>query len=375
MYALYTGSSRKEVLIKMEISMFLDPLVSHDRTICTVVMPHDEPLCLEKLGPGPSRYQRAGSVCSTWANTSSLWRTCVSYLMDDTPWTCVKLATSLALIPQKFKPTSDEFDNFVDFCVLYRSLLAETVTPARDAVYALFVPNVSPLSEESIQWYTKCVDVVNHAEGTDVEAYVNHISGRMHDRVSALFDRLPFVLAATAGICCILIFVITQSVALSILSFALIAWTVYVTFAVANLVYTSDVIGALLGRFAWTNVLGVGGVCWLVPPLTFPLILGVGLDYIIFLMGRVLECRRNGCSDREAFVKGVSLSGPVIVSAGLIMSVAFGGLIFAQQPAMNQVALMLIIAVLLDTFFVCCLATPAIHSLLGTWNWWPRKFP
>merc|ERR1712136_473950 len=205
--------------------------------------------------------------------------------------------------------------------------------------------------------YTKCVDVMGHAEGTDVEAYVNHISGRMHDRVSALFDRFPFVLAATAGICCILIFVITQSVALSILSFALIAWTVYVTFAVANLVYTSDVIGALLGRFAWTNVLGVG------------------LDYIIFLMGRVLECRRNGCSDREAFVKGVSLSGPVIVSAGLIMSVAFGGLIFAQQPAMNQVALMLIIAVLLDTFFVCCLATPAIHSLLGTWNWWPRKFP
>ena len=57
------------------------------------------------------------------------------------------------------------------------------------------------------------------------------------------------------------------------------------------------------------------------------------------------------------------------------MSIAFCGLLLNATATLNQLACVLVTSVLLDTFVVRTLLLPAVSTLLGEWNWWPRRMP
>ena len=90
---------------------------------------------------------------------------------------------------------------------------------------------------------------------------------------------------------------------------------------------------------------------------------------------RVVEYRMEGYSDRISLARGVYRTGRIITAAGLIMAIAFGALLLSQTPALNQLSFFLSFAVLFDTFVIRSIAVPALMTLLGRWNWWPRKLP
>jgi uncharacterized membrane protein YdfJ with MMPL/SSD domain len=46
------------------------------------------------------------------------------------------------------------------------------------------------------------------------------------------------------------------------------------------------------------------------------------------------------------------MTGHIITAAGLVMAVAFVGLLFSAEPVLNQLSFFLVLAVLLDTFLV-----------------------
>ena len=52
---------------------------------------------------------------------------------------------------------------------------------------------------------------------------------------------------------------------------------------------------------------------------------GLGLDYDIFLLTRIYECRLAGMTDVDSISDGLISSGSVITAAGMIMAVAFAG--------------------------------------------------
>lgn len=66
-------------------------------------------------------------------------------------------------------------------------------------------------------------------------------------------------------------------------------------------------------------------------------------------------------------------TGSTITFAGIIMAIAFGGLLFSSSMLLNQLALMLVTAVLLDTFIIRSLVVPSLVTLSGKYVWWPRK--
>jgi uncharacterized membrane protein YdfJ with MMPL/SSD domain len=189
----------------------------------------------------------------------------------------------------------------------------------------------------------------------------------MVDTIDAIYSRAPLILAITVVICFLLVSCLTVSLAFGLSSVGLIAWTLLVVFAIADIVYRGNIFSA------FSLLAGTGGMAWIVPPLTASMIFGLGLDYNIFLLGRVCEYHCAGLSDRAALEQGVAKTGPVINNAGLIMAVAFSGLMLSSIPMMNQISFLLVTAVLIDTFFVRCLATPALHAPLKAWNWWPRR--
>jgi hypothetical protein len=110
-------------------------------------------------------------------------------------------------------------------------------------------------------------------------------------------------------------------------------------------------------------------------PLCFVLVLGFSLDYDVFLVDRIVEFRKTGCSDKEAVERGVEKTCGIITSAGVVMACAFSGLLLSQMPLLNIIGTALVTAVLVDTLIVRAVVTPTLMALLGSSNWYPTEMP
>jgi len=64
----------------------------------------------------------------------------------------------------------------------------------------------------------------------------------------------------------------------------------------------------------------------------------------------------------------------VILYAGVIMAVAFSGLMFSGLMIMNQFGVLLALGVLIDTFLITTTLNPALIFLMKNLAYWPRKF-
>jgi len=123
------------------------------------------------------------------------------------------------------------------------------------------------------------------------------------------------------------------------------------------------------------------GVYWIIPIMSFSILVGLALDYDVFLLGRIVEYRMMGWSDRAAACLAVQKTGSVITAAGLIMAVSFLGLMIPKTVVLNQYGFSLTMGVLFDTFLVRPIIVPAIVAIVEDFkgvdnpNWWPRKMP
>eukprot|EP01079_Euglenida_sp_SAG-EU17-18_P011893 gene11893-2169_t len=129
-----------------------------------------------------------------------------------------------------------------------------------------------------------------------------------------------------------------------------------------------------LGMSSDGHSTGQGCLYWFPPVLTFSVLVGLSLDYDIFLLTRVAEYHSVGMSTNDAILFGLCKTGNIINAAGIIMAIAFSGLLFSAIPTMNQMSCYMVFAVLFDTFVVRPILVPAIMSLLGETNWWPLNW-
>mmetsp|Transcript_8327 Transcript_8327/g.8508 ORF Transcript_8327/g.8508 Transcript_8327/m.8508 type:complete len:119 (-) Transcript_8327:189-545(-) len=107
--------------------------------------------------------------------------------------------------------------------------------------------------------------------------------------------------------------------------------------------------------------------------MAFSVILGLGLDYDVFLISRIFEYREKGYNDNSAVLIGLYKTGGIITAAGIIMTLAFGGLLLSQTIALNQWACYLTGAVLLDTFLIRTVVVPILMGYTGKQSWWPKN--
>lgn len=106
-----------------------------------------------------------------------------------------------------------------------------------------------------------------------------------------------------------------------------------------------------------------------VPVITFVLLVAVGADYNILLMSRM---RENGTTlTRAKVAEALTLTGPVITSAGIIFASTFIALLTSPVITLAQTGFAVAAGLLLDTFVVRSLIVPACAALLENHNWWP----
>ncbi len=118
---------------------------------------------------------------------------------------------------------------------------------------------------------------------------------------------------------------------------------------------------------------GLGArIYWLTPLLTFSVLMGLGIDYDVFLITRVKEEAMKGLSDEEAVVNAVERTGLVLTAAGLILGSALGSLMLSPNLVLKEMGFALSLAIFIDTFFMRIFLNPAIIVVAKKWNWWPK---
>ncbi len=146
---------------------------------------------------------------------------------------------------------------------------------------------------------------------------------------------------------------------------------------VMNLLSTGAAFGVLVLVFQhhWADgLLGyttTGTVVSWVPLFLFVVLVGLSMDYHVFVLNRIHEAARSGTPHRDAVRGGIVRSAGVVTSAAVVMVAVFsvfGALSFAE---FKQLAVGLGVAVLLDVIVVRGFLLPAILLVTGRSTWWP----
>ncbi|MCE5287648.1 MAG: MMPL family transporter [Nocardiaceae bacterium] len=108
------------------------------------------------------------------------------------------------------------------------------------------------------------------------------------------------------------------------------------------------------------------------PLFAFVFLVALGVDYNIFLMTRVRqEARLLGT--RSGIRRGLTVTGGVITSAGVILAATFAVLITTPLVVLAEVGFAVAFGVLLDTLIVRTILVPALAHEIGRGIWWPSK--
>jgi RND superfamily putative drug exporter len=100
------------------------------------------------------------------------------------------------------------------------------------------------------------------------------------------------------------------------------------------------------------------------------LMMGLGMDYEIFLVTRIRELVRAEVGDEESVTAAVVDTGRVIGAAGLVMTGSLGAMALSSTLMLRQYGVGLGTAVFLDATLIRMLLVPAVLLLLRRVNWW-----
>jgi uncharacterized membrane protein YdfJ with MMPL/SSD domain len=248
--------------------------------------------------------------------------------------------------------------------------------PGKRATFVTATLGVSPFSEQGISWLRNARAIVEDMSHGDslrgVKVNIQGIASIEYDAMNAVYNAFPTMIFITA----LVVFTLMGSFFMSLLapfrSILTLTLTLGFSFGLGVLVYQDGLLNWLQLR-PLTSV--SGGFCWLVPIMSFTIIVGLALDYDVFLTSRILEFRNDGFEHKTSIAAGLHSTGGIITAAGGILALAFGSLMLSSSPLLYQWSFLLTTAVLLDTFVVRTVVVPVVTGLAGSYCWWPRVFP
>ncbi|MGD9715353.1 MAG: MMPL family transporter, partial [Thermomicrobiales bacterium] len=120
------------------------------------------------------------------------------------------------------------------------------------------------------------------------------------------------------------------------------------------------------------RIFGFGGLEPGVVLLAFVFLVALGIDYNIFLMSRVHEEAKT-LGTRAGMLKGLTVTGGVITSAGLVLAATFAVLGVLPLVPLTELGFIVAFGVLLDTLIVRSILVPALTFDFGGRIWWPSQ--
>jgi uncharacterized membrane protein YdfJ with MMPL/SSD domain len=161
------------------------------------------------------------------------------------------------------------------------------------------------------------------------------------------------ILAVTVGLIAVLLIVL-RSWIIALMAVATIGLSISWAWALTYLVF-QQLLGFPLFFYVRT--------------LLIMLVLGLGIDYNIFVLTRVREERLHGRSSGESAVEAVARTGGIITAAAIILASAFGALLVGSFTLIRAIGFSVAVAVVLDAMVVRTYLVPASLQLFGDRVW------
>jgi putative drug exporter of the RND superfamily len=178
-------------------------------------------------------------------------------------------------------------------------------------------------------------------------------------------DALPWVIGLVLGLTLLMIGITFRSVVLALVTTVLNLLSVGAAFGVLTLVFQHRWAEGLLGFHSSGFV-----VDW-IPLFMFTVLVGLSMDYHVFVLSRIREGVARGLPPRLAVEAGVSETAGVVTSAATVMVSVFAVFATLSLLEMKQMGVGLAVAVLLDATLVRVVMLPSLLVLLGRAAWWP----
>ena len=176
------------------------------------------------------------------------------------------------------------------------------------------------------------------------------------DSISSVFGDLGRVALAIVVVTLILLMLFLRSLLAPVYLLAASVLAVFATLGLAMLICRA--------------VLGSASMVYFVPFAAGVLLVSLGSDYNVFVVGRIWEeARRRPVPDAVAIAApGASRA---ITTAGVALAASFAMLAVIPLEQFRQLAITMAVGVILDAIVVRSLLVPALVALFGRLGMWP----
>jgi len=196
-------------------------------------------------------------------------------------------------------------------------------------------------------------------KGTSLEnakLYMAGASSNYRDIQDFSFNDLIIMMLATFG----LVFLIVLAITRAFIGSILVLITVILSFA-----------GALgLSTLLWETILGIK-LHWLIIPISFIVLVGVGCDYNLLLLSRYRE--ELGAGIKTGLIRAMAGSGNVVITAAFVLAGTMLALLSSDVVNIGQSGATICIGLIFDMMIVRLFLVMPLARLLGPWFWWPQR--
>ena len=203
----------------------------------------------------------------------------------------------------------------------------------------------------------------------DVEYAVGGDAAESLDFVDREQSRLPLVIGFVLLLTLLVMGVTFRSVPIALISAVLNLASVGVSFGLMTLVFQHGWFESALD-FSSPGFI----IDWL-PLFVLVVLVGLSMDYHVFVLSRIREHVQRGLPTRLAVRQGVADTAGVVTSAAAVMVSVFSIFATLSMLEMKMMGVALSGAILLDATLIRLVMLPAILCLLGDRAWWPMRRP
>jgi RND superfamily putative drug exporter len=187
------------------------------------------------------------------------------------------------------------------------------------------------------------------------------------DYVNRQHDRLPIVIGVVLLLTLLMMGLAFRSVPIALISTGLNLASVGVAFGILTLVFQH---GWGAGALDFTSP---GFVIDWIPLFVMVVLVGLSMDYHVFVISRIREHVQDGLPTRIAVARGIRDTAGVVTSAAAVMVSVFAIFATLSMMEMKMMGVGLSAAILIDATVIRLVMLPAILVLLGDRAWWPGR--
>ena len=260
-------------------------------------------------------------------------------------------------------PLGKSVENIIDGIL---NVITVIISDNGKYVKMMVITSEKPMSDNTMA-FIKDVREDFHGEGGYDEVYasmfastyVGGISAIMEDVSNIVMQQFDVIRTVVIIALIVLLFLILGSYLTPIRSMLTIVCSIMTTVGLTHFVF-----GTMMDI----------PVLWLVPIVLFVVLLGLGMDYDIFLTTRIRENVLRGMDNHDAIEDAVRQAGPVTSLCSLIMGGTFLTMLLTNSSMLQEFGFALGFGILIEGLLMVGFMVPALMHLMGDWSWKGPKF-